>query len=102
MITKELLIEGYSISGYVLRNDNGDAAIVEHGAVRKLSLDEMFSVMHQKNSCPKCGGAMRKGEVMTSTWVGSEDLGVVCTICEGGPGLVVECLKCIKCGHSVV
>ncbi len=100
MITKELLMEGYSISGYVLRNDNGDAAIVEHGAVRKLSLDEMFSVMHPKNCCPKCGGAMRDGIKMEQTWIGAEDLGDICTMSPGGQGNLVECLKCIKCGHS--
>ena len=46
MISKELLIEGYCISGYVMRNDNGEVAIVEMGVIRRLSLDEMFKIMH--------------------------------------------------------
>jgi hypothetical protein len=101
MISNDLLMEGYSISGYVLRNDDGEAAIVEHGVTRKLTLDEMFNVMHPKLACPKCGGAMRDG-IMEQTWIGEEDLGGIPTMSPGGPGLVVECLKCIKCGHSVV
>lgn len=41
---------GYHYSGYVLTNDNGNVAIVDKGAVRWLSKDQFWNLLHQ-NEC---------------------------------------------------
>ncbi|MBM7070932.1 hypothetical protein JQC92_02600 [Shewanella sp. 202IG2-18] len=38
--------QGYEFSGFVLVNDKGERAIVENGAVRHLSNEEMWELMH--------------------------------------------------------
>lgn len=53
-------------------------------------------------TCRKCGGPMRPGIATGQTYTpGSPDLGDVMTFSAGGPGVVVECRKCEKCGWSV-
>jgi len=55
--------------------------------------------------CKKCGGEMRIGLATEQTWTtGMPDFpgelrGVTMSV--GGPGKVVECLKCVECGYSV-
>lgn len=54
--------------------------------------------------CRKCGGEMRPGAATEQTWrAGVPDLGgdEIRTMNPGGPGRIVECLKCSKCGWSV-
>jgi hypothetical protein len=53
--------------------------------------------------CPRCGGAMRPGKAMVSTVTGTPDFPgcEVVTMSPGGPGRLVDCLKCEGCGHSV-
>ena len=42
----KLVDEGYSETGHILRNQAGDVALIELGVVRKMTLDEFFSVIH--------------------------------------------------------
>ncbi len=42
----KMVDEGYTETGYIMRNKAGDVALVELGVVRKMSLDEFFQVMH--------------------------------------------------------
>ncbi len=59
-----------------------------------------------KTKCPRrnCHGTMRPGQAIEETLTGIPDFlgsGVVCTVSPGGPGRLVRCLKCDKCGHSM-
>lgn len=57
-------------------------------------------------TCKRCGGPVGHGIAMGQTYVGSPDFPgdtgfeAGCTINAGGPGKVIECLKCEECGHS--
>ena len=53
--------------------------------------------------CKKCGGAMRQGRAIGQTCSGMPDFvgdtGVV-TMSPGGPGRLIYCMKCERCGWS--
>ena len=53
--------------------------------------------------CRKCGGHMKPGKAIQQTYTGTPDFldGAVVTLSVGGPGRLVDCDKCEKCGHSV-
>jgi hypothetical protein len=55
--------------------------------------------------CRKCGGAMNPGHAIVQTFTaGAPDFpgSTVCvTISPGGPGVLVDCMKCEACGGSV-
>lgn len=53
--------------------------------------------------CRRCGGRMKRGIALEQTYTGSPDFpgGKVVTMSPGGPGRLVECMKCEKCGWSV-
>lgn len=50
--------------------------------------------------CHRCDVEMVPGKALESTVVGHEDLGEVCTTHYGGPGRLVNCMKCEICGQS--
>ena len=58
-----------------------------------------------ENICPKlfCGGQMVRGVAIEQTSTGSPDFagGEVITVSPGGPGKLISCVKCVKCGFSV-
>ena len=92
--------DGYTVTGFIARNEAGDVRLTELGVIKHYTLDEFFEIMHPKNVCKKCGGNMRKGQALAQTWIGADDLGGVCTMSPGGPGELVDCLKCGQCGWS--
>jgi hypothetical protein len=57
-------------------------------------------------TCWRCGGEMKPGIAIAQTYVGSPDFpGDTgsedgCTFSPGGPGKIIDALKCVKCGHS--
>ena len=53
--------------------------------------------------CLRCGGNMKPGTAMAQNYGGIHDFpnGPVVTLSPKGPGKLIECLKCEKCGHSV-
>lgn len=52
--------------------------------------------------CIKCGTELQPGKAILQTTVGgSPDMGEVMTLSAGGPGKLVDCLKCPSCGHSM-
>lgn len=53
--------------------------------------------------CRRCGGLMKPGIALEQTYTGSPDFpgGEVVTMSPGGPGRLVECMKCRECGWSV-
>jgi hypothetical protein len=61
------------------------------------------------NRCKKCNkGQMKKGIALMQTivagmpdFIGDEPGGPGCTMSPGGPGEIVEVMKCDKCGYSV-
>jgi hypothetical protein len=48
-------------------------------------------------ACRKCGGAMKAGKAMAQT-VDCSDEG---TCSPAGPGKLIDCMKCERCGWSV-
>lgn len=58
--------------------------------------------------CRKCGGAMKPGKAMWQTFIGAPDFPgdkgteLGCTISPGGPGKLIDCMKCEQCGWSLV
>lgn len=61
------------------------------------------TVRQRKCSRPRCCGDMLPGVAMGQTFTGMADFPgrEVVTVSPGGPGVVVQCLKCNACGHSV-
>lgn len=57
------------------------------------------------STCRKCGGEMVNSKAIAQTYVGgSPDLPSdkhSTTFSAGGPGKVIECMKCSACGWSV-
>lgn len=53
--------------------------------------------------CSRCGGQMKPGIALEQTYTGSPDFpgGEVVTMSPGGPGRLVRCMKCERCGWSV-
>lgn len=53
--------------------------------------------------CRRCGGEMAPGKAIAQTYAGIPDFPgkEVVTLSPGGPGVLVDCLKCRECGHSV-
>ncbi len=53
--------------------------------------------------CRHCESPMAPGIAIEQTYTGSPDFqgGEVVTLSPGGPGRVIECLKCPACGWSV-
>lgn len=57
------------------------------------------------SKCRKCGAGMNPGKALAQTYVGGmpDFPGEThsSTFSAGGPGEMVDCLKCLKCGWSV-
>ena len=57
-------------------------------------------------TCRKCGATMQPGKALAQTFVGGvpdfpgDDH--ASTFSAGGPGQMIDCLKCPKCGWSVM
>lgn len=54
--------------------------------------------------CPRCGGRMGKGRALVSTMtIGTPDFSgsEVVTMSPGGPGRLIDVLKCRECGQSL-
>lgn len=55
-------------------------------------------------NCRRCGSEMREGIAMGQTYGGTPDFSGynrVVTLSPAGPGVVIDCLKCPSCGHSI-
>jgi hypothetical protein len=52
--------------------------------------------------CDKCNIELKKGIAIENTVIGRRDEygGAICTMSYGGPGKLITCLKCPKCGKS--
>jgi hypothetical protein len=72
-----------------------------HGAVR--SNEGLGGTFSRKCPRPKCNGDMLPGVAIGQTFTGIADFPgcKVVTVSQGGPGKIVQCLKCNACGHSV-
>lgn len=60
----------------------------------------------EQTLCRRCQVPMLPGKALQNTLVGYPDfLGdtveSVCTVSETGPPVMVDCLKCPECGHSI-
>lgn len=54
-------------------------------------------------SCVRCGGEMKTGQALEQTFSGFPDFpgGDLVTLTPSGPGRLVDCLKCERCGWSI-
>ena len=52
------------------------------------------------DQCKRCRSEMKPGIAIQSTLVGSPDLCEIVTLSHGGPGRIVDCVKCPECGYS--
>lgn len=60
-----------------------------------------------KNKCKKCGGECKKSKALLNSLVSSNDFGNDAgergtTVSRIGRPKLVECLKCVNCGHSFI
>lgn len=56
-------------------------------------------------NCIRCQVPLVSGKALENTLVGYPDFlgdSDVCTVSPGGPGKLIECLKCPKCGYSII
>lgn len=55
------------------------------------------------DACPRCGGKMVPGKAIAQTFAGEPEWpgDTIYTMSPGGPGRLIDCLKCEKCGHSI-
>lgn len=60
-------------------------------------VDEFMAVLV---TCKKCGGEMHRGKAIQQTFTGTPDFGEVVTMSVGGPGRLIDCMKCKDCGWS--
>ena len=53
--------------------------------------------------CKRCNGEMKPGKAIEQTYTGIPDFigGDVVTMSPGGPGRLIDCMKCVECGWSV-
>jgi ribosomal protein S26 len=54
--------------------------------------------------CKKCGGTMQPGKAIEQTLTGIPDFvgdKYAVTVSPGGPGELIDCIKCVECGYSV-
>jgi hypothetical protein len=57
-----------------------------------------------RNSCKKCSGRMKPSKAIQQTFTGMPDFPgdkYPVTLSPGGPGKLIECIKCTMCGWSV-
>jgi hypothetical protein len=52
------------------------------------------------DQCKRCRSEMKPGIAIQSTLVGSGDMGEIVTLNYGGPGRLVDCVKCPERGYS--
>ena len=56
------------------------------------------------HKCKKCGGDMQEGKAILQTLTGVPDFPgdrSAVTLSPGGPGVLIDCLKCSTCGWSM-
>lgn len=55
-------------------------------------------------NCKKCLTPLKQGIAIENTYTGLPDFitdTYVCTLCVGGSGKLISCLKCPNCGYSI-
>ena len=53
--------------------------------------------------CRRCGHQMKPSKAIDQTWTGEPEWpgATLVTLSPGGPGKLIDCLKCVNCGHSI-
>lgn len=67
------------------------------------NFDLIFGKAKFGNRCKKCGGEMKPGIAMGQTATGLPDFPGdkhCVTVSAGGPGVLIDCMKCVDCGFS--
>jgi hypothetical protein len=57
-----------------------------------------------QDNCKRCGIEMKPGRAILQTWEGNPEWpgDTIYTMHPGGTGRLIDCLKCEKCGYSVI
>lgn len=65
--------------------------------------DDALNQLHGLVLCRRCGHQMKPSKAIAQTYGGIPDFagGHVVTMSPGGPGKLIDCLKCVNCGHSI-
>jgi hypothetical protein len=102
----EVMRNGFADTDFSLVNEsNVDDTIcmVVHPRQNSKALRRLPLYKPGKGTCYKCGGKLRKGKALMQTIVpGLADIGPGQTMHFGGPGQLIDCMKCKDCGHSFV
>lgn len=88
------------IEGLVFHHPDGRMAKIKK---RDYGLGRKYMSRGDMAVCRKCGGKMKPGQALGQTCIGFPDFigGEVITLSPGGPGYLIDCLKCEKCGYSI-
>lgn len=92
----------------VLNGANADASFFPpftHGGVVEWPDVLPEPPKRKDGTCRRCGGTLRPGQAIEQTWKPGIDARMGdtrgATMIAGGPGKLVPCLKCERCGWSV-
>lgn len=78
-------------------------ALVAAADALRESLEPIPHRVRMVRMCPRCIVPLVKGQAMASTFTGSPDFASdprAVTLSPGGPGNLVDCMKCPDCGYS--
>lgn len=68
-----------------------------------MAIVERLNSVGEAVTCRHCGGGMKPGKAIAQTWGGTPEWpgDPIYTMSFEGPGRLIDCLKCEKCGYSI-
>lgn len=106
---QSLLDDGWEINGVSIRRI-GEHNLIDRGAVTTGGMVLWWHNPKQSTGiCKHCNTPMQPGIAMAQTYTASEhafpsdrnDPNAIVTMSPGGPGKLIDCLKCPQCGWSM-
>lgn len=78
------------------------ASLLEQGCNAKDMAESMRRAAGD-DCCRHCGGQMKPSKAIAQTWAGQPEWegDTIYTMSPSGPGRMIDCMKCEKCGYSV-
>lgn len=83
--------------------NRGDA-VIQLDIAEEFMRESLRALTKDGDTCRKCGGTMSPSKAIAQTFTGVgdfHDADEVSTISAGGPGKLIDCMKCVDCGWSV-
>lgn len=86
----------------LVEGDAGGVLQVGGRKAREGCSEEAIRGCQNNLGCRRCGGEVKPGIAIEQTFSGSPDFpgGEVVTMSPGGLGILIDCMKCSKCGWS--